>query len=103
MGSDERRRKDGGRGGGGGGGGGGGKRGMRAGCEERRSDSRLLSGAPLTPSPRRCCSIKEESLQAQVSLQGCPTSCAPRCGAGLHVHAPLSLCISSLTCGGMSG
>jgi len=31
--------------------------GTRVGSEERRSDSRLLLGVPLTPSPRRCCSL----------------------------------------------
>lgn len=66
MGSNERGRED---------GGGGGGRGVRVGCEERRSDSRLLLGVPLIPSPMRCCSpltSRDVSSELRCSFRAVP-------------------------------
>ena len=79
------------------------EKGMRAGCEERRSDSRLLPGVPLTPSPMGCCSLPTSGGVS--SGLRCPFGAVP---APVVVHgsppgAALTLCLSqSFTRGGSS-
>ena len=67
------------------------EKGMRAGREERRSDSRLLSGVPLTPSPTGRCSLPTSggvSSGLRCPPRAVPPPARPCCGAGLPRRSP---------------
>ncbi|KAK9541376.1 hypothetical protein VZT92_001422 [Zoarces viviparus] len=77
------------------------EKGMRAGREERRSDSRLLLGVLLTPSPMGCCSLPTSGGVS--SGLRCPFGAVPalvRCKAPQTLPS-LSVC-QSFTRGGSS-
>ncbi|CAB1444222.1 unnamed protein product [Pleuronectes platessa] len=80
------------------------ERGMRAGCEERRSDSRLLSGVPLTPSPVGGSCFHEVSLQGSGVPSGLSQLlCGSKLPQALSSSSSLFLSVSqSFTPGGLS-
>lgn len=70
------------------------ERGMRAGRKERRSDSRLLSGVPLTLSPMGCCSLPTSggvSSGLRCPFRAVP---APVCLGVWCRHSPYSFSLS---------